>query len=143
MSIASLSDIHYVQNIRIRSFSGPHSVWMRENMDQKNFKYELFSRSDCNNKRLAEAYLGPNQTSMIVFFADSTNSSFLTGFLPFYILSKSTGFPPLILIFFLFWKNIPKTLHPNSYVLFSAFFYWILVLFFLLSIWHFFYATQK
>ena len=77
-------------------------------MDQKNFKYELFSRSDCNNKRLAEAYLGPNQTSMIVFFADSTNSSFLTGFLPFYILSKSTGFPPLILIFFFFEKIYPR-----------------------------------
>ena len=36
---------HCVKSIRIRSFSGPYSVRMRENTDQKNSEYEYFSRS--------------------------------------------------------------------------------------------------
>ena len=29
-------------------FFGPYSLWMRENMDQKNSEYKHFSRSDIN-----------------------------------------------------------------------------------------------
>ena len=33
---------HCVKSIRIRSFSGPYLVRMRENTDQKNSEYEYF-----------------------------------------------------------------------------------------------------
>ena len=68
---------HYVKRVRIQSFSGPYfstfglnvqskcgkllrispySVWMRENTDQKNFKYGRFSRNvRCiQNKRIRD-----------------------------------------------------------------------------------------
>ena len=35
-----------VKSVRIRSFSGPYSVRMRENKDQENSEYGHFSRSD-------------------------------------------------------------------------------------------------
>ena len=35
-----------VKSVRIRSYSGPYSVKMRENTDQNNSKYGHFSRSD-------------------------------------------------------------------------------------------------
>ena len=37
--------LHCLKSVRIRSFSGPYSVRMRENADQKNSKYGHFSRS--------------------------------------------------------------------------------------------------
>ena len=37
--------LHCVKSIRIRSYSGPYSVRMRENTDQNNSEYGLFSRS--------------------------------------------------------------------------------------------------
>ena len=40
-----LDRIHRVKIVRIRSYSGPYSVRMRENTDQKNFEYGHFSRS--------------------------------------------------------------------------------------------------
>ena len=36
---------HCMKSIRIRSFSGPYSVRIRENTEQKNSKYERFSYS--------------------------------------------------------------------------------------------------
>ena len=43
---AHVRNIHCVKSVRIRSFSGPYSVRMREYTDQKNSEYEHFSRSD-------------------------------------------------------------------------------------------------
>ena len=37
---------HCVKSVRIRSFSGPYSIRMREKTDKKNSKYGHFSRSD-------------------------------------------------------------------------------------------------
>ena len=37
---------HCVKSVRIQSFSGPYSVQMRENTDQKNSEYGLFLRSE-------------------------------------------------------------------------------------------------
>ena len=39
-------DIHCVKGVRMRSYSGPYSVRMRENTDQNNSEYGHFSRSD-------------------------------------------------------------------------------------------------
>ena len=36
---------HCVKSVRIQRFSGPYSVRMRENKDQKNSEYGHFSRS--------------------------------------------------------------------------------------------------
>ena len=41
---------YYVKNVRIRSFSGPYSVRMRKNMDQKNSEYRHLSRSESVEK---------------------------------------------------------------------------------------------
>ena len=38
--------MHCVKSVRIRSYSGPQSVWMRENIDQNNSEYGYFLRSD-------------------------------------------------------------------------------------------------
>ena len=35
---------HCVKSVRIRSFSGPYSVQMRENTEQENYEYGHFSR---------------------------------------------------------------------------------------------------
>ena len=40
---------HCLKSVRIWSFSGPYSVWMWENKDQKNSKYGYFSRSECHD----------------------------------------------------------------------------------------------
>ena len=40
---------HWAKSVRIRSYSGPYSVRMQENTDQKNSEYRHFSRSDCCN----------------------------------------------------------------------------------------------
>ena len=40
-----MSSFHCLTSVRIWSYSGPHSVWMRENTDQNNSKYGQFSRS--------------------------------------------------------------------------------------------------
>ena len=37
---------HCVKSVRIWNFSGPYSVRMWENTDQKNFEYGHFSRSE-------------------------------------------------------------------------------------------------
>ena len=37
--------IHYVKSVRIRIFSCPYPVWMRENTGQENSEYGHFSRS--------------------------------------------------------------------------------------------------
>ena len=37
---------HRVKSVRIRSYSGPYSVQMRENTDENNSEYGHFSRSD-------------------------------------------------------------------------------------------------
>ena len=37
---------HCVKSVCIRSFSGPHSIRMRENTIQKNLEYRHFSRSE-------------------------------------------------------------------------------------------------
>ena len=37
--------LHCVKSVRIRSYSGPYSVRMRENADQNNSEYWYFSRS--------------------------------------------------------------------------------------------------
>ena len=45
----SLTSIyHCVKSVRIRSFSGPYSVQMQDNRDQKNSKYGHFSSFVCN-----------------------------------------------------------------------------------------------
>ena len=57
--------INCVKKVRIRSFPGPYfpafglnterySVWLRENMDQKNSKYGHLSRSDIFFKRFSD-----------------------------------------------------------------------------------------
>ena len=38
---------HWVEIVRIRTNSGPYSVWMREDTDQNNSEYGHFSRSIC------------------------------------------------------------------------------------------------
>ena len=38
--------MHCVKSVRIRSYSGPYSVWMRKNTDQNNSEYGNFLRSD-------------------------------------------------------------------------------------------------
>ena len=38
---------HFMKSVRIWSFSGPYSVQMRKNTDQKNSEYRQFSRSVC------------------------------------------------------------------------------------------------
>ena len=43
---------HCLKIVRVRSFSGPYSVQMRENMDQKNSKHGLFLRSVNIDKQL-------------------------------------------------------------------------------------------
>ena len=40
-----IHDVLCTKSVRIRSYSGPHSVQMRENEDQNNSEYEHFSRS--------------------------------------------------------------------------------------------------
>ena len=37
--------LHCIKHVRIRSYSGPYSVRMRENTDENNSEYGLFSRS--------------------------------------------------------------------------------------------------
>ena len=37
---------NYVKSVHIRHFSGPYSVQMRQNTDQKNSEYGHFSRSE-------------------------------------------------------------------------------------------------
>ena len=41
--------LHCVKNVRVRSFSGPYSVEMWENTDQKNSEYGHFSGIACSN----------------------------------------------------------------------------------------------
>ena len=40
-----IQDYPCVKSVRIRSYSGPYAVLMRENMDQNNSEYENLSRS--------------------------------------------------------------------------------------------------
>ena len=52
----SLTSIyHCVKSVRIRSFSGPYSVQMQDNRDQKNSKYGHFSNFVCNLHQEAKA----------------------------------------------------------------------------------------
>ena len=44
--IFSIKDNHCVESVRFRSSSGPYSVRMRENTDQKNSEYGHFSYSE-------------------------------------------------------------------------------------------------
>ena len=44
-TVRELTFFHCVKSVSIRSFSGPHSVRMWENTDQKNSEYGHFSRS--------------------------------------------------------------------------------------------------
>ena len=37
--------LHCLKSVRIWDFSGPYSVWIRENTDQKNSEYRHLSRS--------------------------------------------------------------------------------------------------
>ena len=46
-----LQQSHYVEDVQIWSFSGPYSVRMWENTDQKNSEYGHFSRSVENYKQ--------------------------------------------------------------------------------------------
>ena len=50
------SNTHCVKSVCIRSFSGPYSVQMRENMDQKNSEYGHFPRS--GTKQLSKDFFG-------------------------------------------------------------------------------------
>ena len=43
--LQKLINVHYVKNVRIRSYSGPYSVQIRENTGQNNSKYGNFLRS--------------------------------------------------------------------------------------------------
>ena len=36
---------HYVKSARTRSYSGPYSLWMRENTEQNNAEYGHFLRN--------------------------------------------------------------------------------------------------
>ena len=47
LSVSSISCFpsHYVKSVCILSFTGPYSVWMQENTDQKNSEYGHFSRN--------------------------------------------------------------------------------------------------
>ena len=49
-----LCNVHCVKSVRIRSYSGPYSVRMRENTDQNNSKYGHFLRSDMSQKPYEE-----------------------------------------------------------------------------------------
>ena len=40
-----INELHCVKSVRMRSYSGPYSVRMRENTDQNNSEYGHFSRS--------------------------------------------------------------------------------------------------
>ena len=52
----SLTSIyHCVKSVRIRSFSGPYSVQMQDNRDQKDSKYGHFSSFVCNLHQEAKA----------------------------------------------------------------------------------------
>ena len=42
--------IQNIKSVRIRSFSGPYSIWMWGNTDQKNSEYGHFSRSESLNE---------------------------------------------------------------------------------------------
>ena len=46
------TQIHCVKSVRIRSYSGPYSVKMRENTDQNNSEYGHFSRSGCSQGKV-------------------------------------------------------------------------------------------
>ena len=41
---------HYVQSVRIQSYSGPYSVGIRKNADQNNSEYGQFLPSDPHDK---------------------------------------------------------------------------------------------
>ena len=41
----SYSEVHFVKSVRIRSYSGPYSIRMPTNTDQKDSEYGHFSRS--------------------------------------------------------------------------------------------------
>ena len=62
---------HCVKSVRIRSFSGPYSVRMRENADQKNSEYGHFSRSGHHSTSLwkeilfSEMYSEPCQPLIV------------------------------------------------------------------------------
>ena len=43
--------VHWVKSVRIRSFFGPYSVWMRNNLDQRNPEYGHFSCNGCIDER--------------------------------------------------------------------------------------------
>ena len=49
---------HCVKSVRIRSFSDPYSVRMRESTDQKNSEYVFFSRSTKGKNKETLAYNG-------------------------------------------------------------------------------------
>ena len=56
---------HCLNSVHIRSFSGPFSVQMRENMDQKISEYKHFSRSViCKNEFASHM----NKLGNLVFF---------------------------------------------------------------------------
>ena len=57
---------HCLNSVHIRSFSGPFSVQMRKNTDQKISEYEHFSRSViCTNEFASHM----NKLSNLVFFS--------------------------------------------------------------------------
>ena len=49
------------KSVRIRSYSGPYSVWMQENTDQNNSEYGHFLRSGIYVKRLEELTTKPER----------------------------------------------------------------------------------
>ena len=51
------ADCHYVKSVDIRSYAGPHSDRMRENVDQNNYKYGHFLRSVCHGNLLQKTVI--------------------------------------------------------------------------------------
>ena len=66
--------IHYVKSARIGSFSGPHSVQIHENTDQKNSEYGDFS---CSGSKCCQSFKIFAKIVNGFFFS---KNSILTGF---------------------------------------------------------------
>ena len=66
-----------MKSVRIRSYSGPYSVRMRENMDQNNSEYGHFLHSDISNISIHFRHLfGKNMSQPAFTFSELTNLKF-------------------------------------------------------------------
>ena len=67
---------HCLKSARIWRFSGLYSVWIRENMDQKNSEYRHSSRSE-SPKSFYNIILGQSgrrETNLIIFYFNEMKS---------------------------------------------------------------------